>query len=99
MTATTTQVDGTKTGRRLRPWVRALLAVLGLAAVGLVALAVVGYRHPLAAVEVLGRIALRSAGLERATVAGPTPRCSARSSGPTAGSTRRRAPSCRSPAL
>ena len=70
MTATT-QTDGIRTGRRLRPWVRALLAVLGLVVVGLLALGILGYRHPLAAVEVLGRIALRSAGLERATLAGP----------------------------
>lgn len=67
MTVTDT---ATTTGRR-RPWLRALLALLGLIAVALVTLGVVGYRHPLATVEVLGRIGLSGAGLERSTIEGP----------------------------
>lgn len=65
-----TDTEGT-TPRRRRPVVRALLALLGLMAIALLGLAVVGYRHPLATMEVLGRMALRGAGLERASVAGP----------------------------
>ncbi len=67
---TKTETDGT-TLRRKRPFVRALLALLGLAVIALLTLGVVGYRHPLATSEVLGHLALRGAGLERASVEGP----------------------------
>ena len=67
---TKTDTDGT-TPRKKRPVVRALLALLGLAVIALLTLGVAGYRHPLATMEVLGRLALRGAGLERAGVEGP----------------------------
>jgi pimeloyl-ACP methyl ester carboxylesterase len=54
-----------------RPWRRVLLALLAAALAAILALGVVGYRHPLATLEVLGRLALRGAGLERASLEGP----------------------------
>ena len=67
---TTIDTDGIKP-RTKRPLVRALLALLGLVVIALLTLGVVGYRHPLATFEVLGRIALRGAGFERASIEGP----------------------------
>jgi pimeloyl-ACP methyl ester carboxylesterase len=67
---TTTDTEPSKP-RTKRPLVRALLAVLGLVVIALLALGVVVYRHPLATFEVLGRTALRGAGLERASIEGP----------------------------
>ncbi len=57
--------------RRRRPWLRALLALLGLAATGLVALLVIAYLRPLATLEVVGRLALGGSGFKRASVPGP----------------------------
>jgi pimeloyl-ACP methyl ester carboxylesterase len=51
--------------------VRALPALLGLAFVLVLTLVVVGYRRPLATLEVLGRLALRGSGFERHSLAGP----------------------------
>jgi pimeloyl-ACP methyl ester carboxylesterase len=67
---TKTDTDGI-TPRRKRPVVRVLLALLGLALIALLTLSVAGYRHPLATLEVVGRMALRGAGMERASVDGP----------------------------
>jgi pimeloyl-ACP methyl ester carboxylesterase len=61
---------GGEAPRKKRPVARALLALLGMAVIALITLGVVGYRHPLATLEVLGRMALRGAGLHRATLEG-----------------------------
>jgi pimeloyl-ACP methyl ester carboxylesterase len=67
MSATDT---GAARATKTRPWLRALLALLALFVVAVVALMVVGYRHPMATIEVIGRLALRGAGLEKASVEG-----------------------------
>jgi len=67
---TKAETDGI-TPRSTRPFVRALLALLGLVVVALLTLVAVGYRRPLATLEVLGRLTLRGAGFERASVEGP----------------------------